>query len=54
MQNLNPIVEDYMANASKKLFEASQIKDTAFAWAILTSIKKTIDTQIQILEKKEG
>lgn len=43
-----------MAKASRQLFEASQLNDPAFAWGILTSLRKTIDEQIQILEKGEG
>lgn len=54
MDNLNPYVEDWMAKASKKLFEATQVRDAAFAWGVLTSIKKTIDNQIKQLEEGQG
>jgi hypothetical protein len=52
MRKLNPIVEDYMARASKKLFEATQIKDNAFAYGVLTSLRNTLEEQIQICLKE--
>lgn len=50
---LNPLVHDFMVQASRNLFNASQSGDRLLAQATLVNLRATIDSYIEALERGE-
>lgn len=53
MNFLNPLVADYMVQASQNLFNAAQSGDPELAEATLVNLKSTLDSYIHALHSKE-
>ena len=50
---INPLVADYMARESKRLFNAVQSGDPELAEATLVNLRATLDSYIQAIKEGE-